>query len=121
MSHQMVMSFHHFWAFYLFLFLLAFVLYKTKKTKAANIVRVILRFVFFIMLASGVILLSMMGYPPLYILKGTLSVVLMFVMETILRREVRGTSDGKMTALYWILCVALALVVILIAFKVIPF
>lgn len=121
MSHQMMMSMHHFWAALLVLFFVTFFLYKKNVEKGAKIVHMILRLIYIVMIVSGVILLSMMAFPFNYILKGILAISLMYFMEMILVKTKNGTADGKTIAYYWIMCIVTIMLVVLMGFKVISF
>lgn len=105
------------WAFVVVLFIISFILYKANKEKGANIVQMILRLFFVIMLASGILMVIGYKFPLVFIVKGVLAVLLIGFMEMAL-----GKTKRKENAATPLLLTVIALVVVaLMGFGVISF
>ncbi|WP_347552686.1 DUF1516 family protein [Pseudalkalibacillus hwajinpoensis] len=92
------------------LVLLLVISYFAPKQKISLMIQ---RLFYLIMIITGVGMLSMLGFPLLYILKGILAIVLIGVMEMIVGRRKRSES----TKILWVACIVLLLVIISIGYN----
>ncbi|SDJ06000.1 DUF1516 family protein [Natribacillus halophilus] len=100
------------WAFLIILFLVAFPLYKAHKMTSAKIVSMILRLFYLIMIISGSGLLYTYGFPPHYLVKGMIALLMIGFMEMALGKAKRG--KGGMVG--FILAFISALLVVIMGF-----
>nr|WP_314733407.1 DUF1516 family protein [Anaerobacillus sp. CMMVII] len=69
------------------------------------------------MIGTGVGLLVLMQFPGTYIVKGLLALSLVYFMEMILVK----TKKGTLKPIYWVFCISVLTVVLLIGYRVISF
>lgn len=105
------------WAFIVILFIASYILLKTNKAKAGQIVQMILRVFYLIMVISGIGMLIGYKFPLAYTIKGILAIILISFMEMACARVKRNEKSGVQ-----LIVVAITLViVILMGFGVISF
>ncbi|MCS7461275.1 DUF1516 family protein [Paenibacillus doosanensis] len=97
------------WALMIILFILSVIFYRQKVTQ------MILRLFYLIMLVSGIGMLTLLGFPLLYVIKGVLAIVLIGMMEMIVARRRRQQSAAPM----WIVFVILLVLIVLLGYGVI--
>ncbi|MBM7553955.1 DUF1516 family protein [Thalassobacillus pellis] len=105
------------WIFVFTLFFIVYALYGKKKSKAANMTQMILRFFFIIMLFSGVSLVIAYNFDPFYVTKGLFAITMMGLMESSTVRR----KKGQQSKLAFISGSILLITVVLMGFRVIHF
>ncbi|MED4130416.1 MULTISPECIES: DUF1516 family protein [Shouchella] len=105
------------WAFLIVLFIVAFVLYRSRKLKAATILHMITRLFYLFMLVSGIAMLVALNFNLFYVVKGLLAVLVIGFMEMAAGKAKR--NENSLGSLFIVL--VLALVVVLMGFGVINF
>lgn len=99
------------WLLLVILFILSFIFQNQKVTVMLQ------RLFYLIMLISGIGMLSLLGFPLMYIVKGILAIVLIGIMEIITARRRRKEP----TAPLWIVFVIALIVIVLMGYGVISF
>ncbi len=97
------------WGVLVILFLISAIFPKQK------ISLMIQRLFYLVMIVSGVWMLSLIGFPLQYVIKGICALILMGLMELI----VMNRRKGKPTAVAWILLVVFLAIVLMLAYKII--
>lgn len=105
------------WFFTVLLFVISFTMLRLEKRKAQKITHMILRLFFLIMLITGVGMIIALQFPLVYIVKGILAFVLIYLMELILTRGAKGKENKQ----YWLPFAVVLPLVLLIGFNVISF
>ncbi|AIC95379.1 MULTISPECIES: DUF1516 family protein [Shouchella] len=105
------------WAFLVVLFIVAFVLYRSRKLKAATILHMITRLFYLFMLVSGIGMLVALNFNLFYVVKGLLAVLVIGFMEMAAGKAKR--NENSLGSLFIVL--VLVLVVVLMGFGVINF
>ncbi|MDQ0207967.1 DUF1516 family protein [Alkalicoccobacillus murimartini] len=103
------------WMLLILLFGVLFLLYKWKVSFANRLLRTILWLLYSLSIVSGVAILYVYQFPAQYIIKGMISLILIYSMEVILRktkRKQRGTS------IYWFICITALSIVLLLGFNI---
>lgn len=89
-----------------------FITYFITKRKVPHIV---LRVLYVVMLGTGISMLSLIGFPPTYVVKALLAFALVGVMETMIARK----KKGKDTRSIWIVLIIVLVLILLMGFNVI--
>ncbi|RYM01721.1 DUF1516 family protein [Sporolactobacillus sp. THM7-7] len=96
------------WGVMVLLFILSFAFYQQKGWSMA------LRLAYLIMLATGIWMLTLIGFPWKFILKGILALILIGLMEATLGKRKRRES----TLTLWILIIVILIVILLLGYEV---
>lgn len=105
------------WAILAVFFLIAFLLYRSRKVKAGTILHMIARLFYVIMLVSGVGMLAAINFDLFYVTKGLIAILMLAFMEVAAGKAKR--NENSLGSLFIVLL--LLLVVVLMGFRVIQF
>jgi hypothetical protein len=105
------------WVLALILFIVALFLLKGGKEKGAKIVRMILRVLYLLIIATGVGLMFMLSnIDMLYILKGIVGIWVISLFEMILSK----VAQNRKTSILWVQFVVAFLLVLYLGFDKLP-
>lgn len=96
------------WGVMVLLFILSYIFYQQKGWSIA------LRISYLVMLATGIWMLSLIGFPWKYDLKGVLALVLIGLMEATLSKRKKGES----TIFQWVLLIVILVLILLLGYGV---
>ncbi|HET7580322.1 MAG TPA: DUF1516 family protein [Bacillales bacterium] len=101
------------WSITFILFIISLILVKADKPKPQKIVHMILRLFLLITLLTGIGLLFTYGFQGIYLLKGALGIILLFLIETVVTR----TRDHEGVTIWWIVFIIDIILVAWIGFS----
>ncbi len=103
------------WILLLILFGVLFVLYKWKLPFANRILRFMIWLLYIGQVTSGIAMIYAYQFPIPYVIKGLISLILIYAMEVILRKTKRNRSG---TSAYWFIWFVALAIVLLLGFNV---
>ncbi|MBM7838369.1 putative membrane protein SirB2 [Alkalihalobacillus xiaoxiensis] len=105
------------WAILAIFFLIAYLLYRSRKVKAGTILHMIARLFYVLMLVSGIGMLAALNFDLFYVTKGLIAILMLAFMEVAAGKAKR--NENSLGSLFIVLL--LLVVVVLMGFGVIQF